>query len=201
MKKGPELVLASNRHGIDWQRSRSKDGHVIAEVLSAVIKEIRRGKEEEALYWALEMAACGPVAEQFLWECLVVFTAEDVGLADTAAVVLVTQAKTGCCELPTKDKRRGVFIALAVSYLCRCQKSRYVTELLEDVKGRKERGEFACEMPDYAIDMHTERGRARGRGLAHYLREGAHLEHTCPHLPETYHSRLMSLVEAEEEAE
>jgi len=171
----PFLIAAKNRHGIDWQKSVSCHGHPIAEVLSAVIKEIRRGKEEESLFWALEMAACGSTAEEFLWECLLVCVPEDIGLSEPEALNIVKNAKDGYFSLPQGDKRRFIFLAFVTCYLCRSTKSRYVSELLGDVLNRMESEELNPKMPDYAVDMHTTRGKALGRGLLHYLTEASSL--------------------------
>ena len=35
--------------------------------------------------------------------------------------------------------------------------------------------DFAPEIPDYALDMHTMKGKAMGRGLDHFRSEGAKL--------------------------
>ena len=34
---------------------------------------------------------------------------------------------------------------------------------------------FALEMPDYALDMHTMKGKAMGHDLDHFRKEGAKL--------------------------
>ncbi|WP_074818989.1 MULTISPECIES: hypothetical protein [Bradyrhizobium] len=34
---------------------------------------------------------------------------------------------------------------------------------------------YALEIPDYALDMHTMKGKAMGRGLDHFRKEGAKL--------------------------
>jgi hypothetical protein len=34
---------------------------------------------------------------------------------------------------------------------------------------------FAPEIPDFALDMHTLKGKAMGRGLDHFRKEGAKL--------------------------
>ena len=34
---------------------------------------------------------------------------------------------------------------------------------------------YAPEIPDYALDMHTMKGKAMGRGLDHFRKEGAKL--------------------------
>jgi hypothetical protein len=35
--------------------------------------------------------------------------------------------------------------------------------------------DFAPTIPDYALDMHTMKGKAMGRGLDHFRKEGAPL--------------------------
>ena len=35
--------------------------------------------------------------------------------------------------------------------------------------------DFTPEIPDYALDMHTMKGKAMGRGLNHFRQEGAEL--------------------------
>lgn len=189
--QNPVLVPASNRHGIDWQKSLSRHGHPLAEVLSAAIKELRRGHEEQSLYWALEMAtACRP-AEEFLWECLVVFTSEDVGLANPEALPLVGDLKDAYFQIPPKDRRRFVFLAHATCYLARSKKSRYVTEILFDTIDRIEDGTLTFSMPDYAVDIHTARGKSLGRGELHYLTAAALLRNEDPAFSPAYRQRLL----------
>jgi replication-associated recombination protein RarA len=187
----PKIFCASNRHGIDWQKSLTEHGHPVAEVLSAVIKEVRRGKEEESLYWALEMAMCGRKAEEFLWECLIVCVPEDIGLANPEALPVIKDAREGYFSLPMEDKRRFVFLVFVISYLCRSKKSRYVSELLGDVMDRRESGELNLKIPDYAVDKHTARGRRMGRGTLHYLEKASLLKNQDKKFPTTYFYRLL----------
>jgi len=41
-------------------------------------------------------------------------------------------------------------------------------------------GEMKLEVPDYALDQHTSRGRAMGRGPRTFWEVGAHLENKIP---------------------
>ncbi len=189
--QNPVLVLASNRHGIDWQRSTSRHGHLLAEVLSAAIKELRRGHEEQSLYWALEMATACRQAEEFLWECLLVFTSEDVGLANPEALRIVSDLKEAYFQIPPKDRRRFVFLAHATCHLARSKKSRYVTEILCDTIDRIEDGTLTYPMPDYAVDIHTARGKSLGRGELHYLTTAALLTNDDRSYSDKYLQRLI----------
>src|SRR4029077_5973542 len=62
--------------------------------------------------------------------------------------------------------------------------------------------DFAPEIPDYALDMHTRKGKAMGRGLDHFRKEGAKLvpEPTAddPYEDEAY--RLWAIKQQSKEA-
>jgi replication-associated recombination protein RarA len=70
-----------------------------------------------------------------------------------------------------KNDSSRLFLVHAVLYLARSPKSRIVDNLLNIVYNADER----LEIPDYALDMHTYRGRKMGRGLEHFFAEGAKL--------------------------
>ena len=53
--------------------------------------------------------------------------------------------------------------------LARAPKSRLVDHAYVAIMGERPR----LEVPDYALDQHTERGRLMGRGLQHFYDEGA----------------------------
>ena len=144
-------------------------GYHLDEVISALQKEIRRCKEYEAVYWALELESFNSTA---LWNRLKVIASEDVGLANPMAPVLVNALESSYLKAKEKDKgESGLFLVNAVLFLARSPKSRIVDNLLNVVQNAEER----LEMPDYAIDKHTYRGRKMGRGWDHFFDEGAKL--------------------------
>lgn len=53
-------------------------GYDLHEVISALQKELRRGKEYEAVYWASELESFNP---KLLWNRVRVIASEDVGIA------------------------------------------------------------------------------------------------------------------------
>jgi replication-associated recombination protein RarA len=61
-------------------------GYPFYEVASALQKEIRRGREEEAMYWALELAG---QYDDFLWRRLAIIASEDIGPADSTLAGLI----------------------------------------------------------------------------------------------------------------
>lgn len=188
-------VIRGGRWGIDWQASISHNGCPLAQVRSALIKEIRRGNEEAALYWMLEMAAMPAEISEAMWADLAVFSHEDVGLANPQATGVVIAAKAVYDLLPTDDRRRELTLAQAVCYLARSKKTRYVTELLGHVTHARTAG-MRLTVPDYAIDMHTNEGRAMGRGLVHYLTDAAALNNENKSFPAQYRDMAIERAKA-----
>jgi replication-associated recombination protein RarA len=144
-------------------------GYDLHEVLSALQKEIRRGKEYQAVYWAVELEAFNPTA---LWNRLRVVASEDIGLANsTAALLIDTLERNYFDSVRRENDSSRLFLVHAVLFLARSPKSRIVDNLLNVVYNDEKR----LEIPDYALDMHTYRGRKMGRGLEHFFAEGAKL--------------------------
>lgn len=70
------------------------------------------------------------------------------------------------------DSDRPLFMVHAVTYLSRCEKDRS-SALLKSIVKRKVAADEKLVIPDYALDMHTERGRNKGRDMLHFLHEGS----------------------------
>jgi replication-associated recombination protein RarA len=147
-------------------------GYLNGEVASALQKAIRRGDERGALFWASELDLAGFGGH--VWKRLRIIASEDVGLADTCVAVAVRALYDNWRELSKKkDEPAGhyhVFLLHAVCLPARAPKSRSLDHALMLMYA----GE--CEqlpIPDAALDMHTRRGRELGRGLTHFLEEGA----------------------------
>jgi len=145
-------------------------GYEFGEVASALQKEIRRGNESEAMFWAFELEKD---YYKYVWKRLCVIASEDVGLADPMAAVLVGSLRDTYMFI-RENSRKGVSVDFnilchAVLYLCRASKNREVDEfgnfVQRDVKD--------LQIPDYALDMHTKRGRMMGRGSRYFWEEGA----------------------------
>ena len=147
-------------------------GYELHEVFSALQKEIRRGKEYEAVFWATELESFYAKNPKALWNRLRVIASEDIGLANPLAslIVDVLEKQYDAAVADKKDSSR-LFLVHAVLYLARSPKSRIVDNLLAVVYNDEER----LEIPDYALDMHTYKGRKMGRGYEHFFAEGAKL--------------------------
>jgi replication-associated recombination protein RarA len=159
---------------------RTTHGYELDEVVSALQKTIRRGKTEEAMWWAVEMNRSGYGG--YCWRRLMVICTEDIGIGDPMAAVQVAalytmgkelQAHAGPGTQAEKTSREwdGETLLQAVWVLAKAEKSREVADFDSLIYIRQDRGE-RLEIPDYALDGHTDRGRAMRRGEGFFQREG-----------------------------
>src|SRR5262249_50966293 len=101
---------------------------------------------------------------------------EDVGLADTDAVIATRVLYDNWLEAKKakQDDALPLFLAHAVLVLVRAAKSGIALHAcLANWYG--DRQAMAMEIPDHALDMHTARGRRMGRGKQHFLDEAGRL--------------------------
>lgn len=156
---------------------KTTGGYPLDEVVSALQKSIRRGLEEEAMYWALEMAEGG--FGQYLWRRLMVIAAEDIGLADPQALVMTTSGwiatKESTKSFSQPPGMRTEFLGIVILYLCRCSKNREGDDFVWYIMERRKR-DWHIEIPDCALDGHTERGRRMKRGDAFWWEQSSKLD-------------------------
>jgi len=144
------------------------DKNRMFEAESALQKEIRRGNERKAMYWALELEELN---SSLLWNRLRVIASEDIGIANSTMALLIDTLHQWYKDFKKleKDKEKDekrLFLAHAILALCRSPKSRVACEFLRVVCGDKEKLKGKkLPVPDYALDGHTARGKAKGRGL------------------------------------
>jgi MgsA AAA+ ATPase C terminal len=192
-------------------------GYVINEVTSAMQKAIRRGDVRGALFWATELELAG--YGEYVWNRLKIIASEDVGLADPQAVILTRMLYENWSERVAKekasaraaerealkDKRRKarplaresvLYLIHAVWTLAAARKHRGVDHavMLFYIGSR---AAFAPEVPDYALDRHTDRGKRMGRGEKHFLEESSLLENEATEVPDLFkeegHAWLLGL--------
>ena len=149
-------------------KMKTKDGYDYYEVISALQKDIRRGKEQEALFWALQLAESGFMPH--LLNRLIVIANEDVGVCDGGSTLvlvdtLVRQTKEYHAK---KNDAWYMMLANAVLAMCRALKNREAENFQGVVRMRTKAG-WRPEIPDYALDMHTRRGKKMGRGLQFFI--------------------------------
>jgi len=140
----------------------TKDGHDMFESLSALQKCVRRGLEEQALYWASELDRSG--YSQHLWNRLRIIASEDVGLADSNVAVQIRTLYQNWQDAPENK----LWVMHATLILVRAPKSRIVDHCC-CLFYSAVRPTF--KMPDFALDKHTYRGKKMGRGIDHFFAE------------------------------
>jgi replication-associated recombination protein RarA len=155
------------------------DGYNCGEVASAMQKCIRRGMERDALFWATELDRSN--FGEYVWKRLRIIASEDVGIADPQAAVIIRALYDNWRDQRKKDDTKHaperLFLVHAVMLLCRADKSRSVDHALVVMyEGPRPRR----EVPDFALDKHTGRGRARKRGWSHWWDDGCQLGQGAP---------------------
>lgn len=150
-------------------------GYKIGEVSSAMQKCIRRGLEEDALFWATELDLAG--YGEYVFKRLRIIASEDVGLAEAiAAPTIYALYQNWLAQRKKKDEKHGperLFLVHAVLILSRAAKSCTVDHALIAMyeASRPERA-----IPDFALDKHTSAGRKLRRAWKHFWEHGARLE-------------------------
>lgn len=137
------------------------------ECVSAVQKMIRRGQEEDAIWFALELDQSGYSA--WIWRRLKIVASEDVGIAEPLAALTVRALYENWLDERQRDKRAqgGLFLVHAVIVLSRAKKSRIADSAFVAL------GEHAPprEIPDVALDVHTRAGQRMGRRWRFFFEE------------------------------
>ncbi|MBH53662.1 MAG: ATPase [Opitutaceae bacterium] len=127
---------------------------------SAMIKSMRGGDPDAALYWMAKMLVGGE-DPRFIARRLVILASEDVGLADPMALLLAVAAKDACEFLGQPECELN--LAHAVIYLATAPKSNSVTLALG--KAKKEIQENPLqEVPLWLRDSHSKVSKNQGHG-------------------------------------
>ena len=151
------------------------NGHLLAEVVSALQKAIRRCQVDDALYWAVDMYLTG--YDEYCWKRLKVIASEDVGPAEPHLPATLAALYATYTELKKKkdphDPQKLQFVH-AVILVASARKSRVVDHAL--IHHFFNHAQLKREVPDCALDKHTLRGKQMGRGFDHFFAEGGRLE-------------------------
>lgn len=149
---------------INWNVAKTHNGYQADEVISALQKDVRRGNIDQAVFWSFELCLSGKEFQNKLWERLVTIAVEDIGLANPMASVVTQQLKTAFYSEFDRDGDRFLQAMCATAYLAQSEKDRYLDEIKNFFILEKPK----YTIPDYALDKHTERGKALGRGDKHF---------------------------------
>lgn len=165
-------------------RIHTSRGYNLFDVVSALQKSIRRNRADLAVYFILEMYASG--YWHYCWRRLLTISAEDVAGCITQEVKALFDSFLAIHKGNKKmDRPEGrLFLAKAAILLANAYKSRdadhaiiylydrekltadVVREFIEkEVKPDEER-----EIPEFAYDCHTAKGKAAGKTKADFLK-------------------------------
>jgi replication-associated recombination protein RarA len=134
------------------------NGHELGDVVSAFQKSVRRGLTHDALYFAVDLDLSG--YGEYCWTRMLVMASEDVGLADPDVCVRINALYSTYTLLKKKKNDHcpeRLMLVHAVLELANADKSRLVDTSLISHYG--EHAGLYRDIPDYALDGHTRRGR------------------------------------------
>lgn len=160
------------------QQVLTSNGYDLFECVSALQKEIRRCNEKDSMYWAVELYNSG--FAPYVWKRLIIISTEDIGLANPMAPVIINALHAQYEKLSEKtDKKQQCRLPYtqAVLFLANSPKSRHTDWALNYhfdshwfVDTEKK------EIPDYAIDIHTRKGKALGKTINNFFEEGSFVD-------------------------
>ena len=155
-----------------WSNIKTRNGFSGDEMISMLQKSIRRGIVDDALRAAYEMYITSPQFEEKLWRRLQIISIEDVGFGDPFAPVYVRMMNEMRKDTIYADCDRPFFFMQAIRYLCKCPKDRSTDYYNNRIKVDFKHG-TTLNVPDYALDMHTKKGRAMGRDINYFVNEAS----------------------------
>jgi len=180
-----------------WANTVSKHGISADLLISAMQKCIRRGQEDLAMRFAYELYVTSSFHEEKMWNRLLVIGVEDIGFADPNAMVIVNTLNTLRKEFPYGDGDRPIFFLYAIRYLCKCKKERSTDHIKNIIMKENEKGQIP-EIPDWTIDMHTNKGRFElGRDVFYFMNEASKVEPLWEEYDDTYWKQLYKMYEEE----
>ena len=144
-------------------------------------KAIRRGDTRLAGYWALELWASG--YGNYVWKRLLTVSAEDCwGILTQEVKALHDSYALVNANVPAKQAKGRIFISKAVILLCAAKKNRdadHLQNFVYDQMAGIDADKLAADLqkagrenvPDYAFDCHTQKGRRMGKTKAEFFRD------------------------------
>lgn len=148
----------------DWD-AKTKGGYDFGEVASAMQKEIRRGNEVKAVYWAAILYKSG--YSKYLKRRIHCIMQEDIGIANPQAMIMGYLLKIDAegkkrdpkLEVAEHDGDGFTPILNTILLACRGKKTRVSDNLLNLTFDSIDKWGVHLEIEDYAIDPHSDRGK------------------------------------------
>jgi replication-associated recombination protein RarA len=143
-------------------RPLTQRGYDFYEVTSAFQKSVRLGLDEDAAYWAVELI---PKFEQYFWRRAKIIANEDIGVSNPAIFPILE-----ALERQYFQARDLLMVVNAAILMARSQKTRLACHLSIVLEQQISQGLPKREIPDYALDCHTARGKRMGRTVQDHFR-------------------------------
>jgi len=172
-----------------WTTRTTIHGLPSDEVRSALQKHIRRGRVEQSVRCALELARTDDAHDELLWSRLAAIAAEDVGMGAPESAVVIGALRDGASRAGSGTVDRLLFAAQAAGYLARCPKDPVHSELLQVALLT----DAVPEIPDEARCVHTRAGQEAGRTMYDWFLTGTAVEPEVPDRDVTYRDQLLDL--------
>lgn len=160
---------------------RTKRGYNLLEVASALQKSIRRGDAKMAGYFCIELQESN--FGKYAWKRLLTISAEDCWGVITKEIDALKRSYDLINEGKTKGGGR-IFLSKAVILLCQAKKCRDADHLTNYIYDKKtgisddiilrdleEARKDIKNIPDYAFDCHTQKGRSNGKTKKMFFEE------------------------------
>lgn len=156
---------------MSYRQMLTRKDYDFFECSSAFQKSVRRGDEKKALFFAHELYCSGYA--KYVWKRILVMTTEDIGLANPNLATQINSLHDMWIKLSPKCLEESAMNMIqAVLLLARSEKSR----IIDEYKIFLFKTDYAPAIPDYALDVHTRKGKIQGRGLKFFLEHGSKIE-------------------------
>lgn len=182
-----------------WSNTKTKHGLDADLVISALQKCIRRADADTAMRMAYELYITSTFHEEKMWNRLLVISVEDIGFGNPYAPVFVKTMNDLRKEYPYGDGDRPIFFLHAIRYLCMSKKERS-TDHIKNIIMRESAKGIVPEIPDFAVDMHTIKGRAMGRDVFYFLDEASKVTPLWEEYDDSYRQQLYRMCKEEAES-
>ncbi|MBT5029737.1 hypothetical protein HON03_00570 [archaeon] len=176
---------------ISFSTLKTKNNYPADEVISALQKEIRKGNFENAVFYTLEMLESGDRFITKFWERMLVVVVEDV--SDNNCITQINSLKDTYFNLEdAKPWDKDMQAVKAVKILCDAKKDRIVSEIYDYMKIQRKQG-YKIKIPEYAIDMHTKKGKELKLNYLDFLERSSKLENEIENKNKIYYEKLLEL--------
>ena len=179
-----------------WAGITSRSGVPGDELVAGLQKSIRRADFEIAVRIAYEMYITSEQFEDKLWRRLTIIACEDIGFGNPYAICVINKLDEARKQFRYTDGDRPLFFFYAIRYLCAQPKERS-TDCLKNLVIKKFEQGYVPEVPDYAYDVHTVKGRAKGRDIIHFLDEASKVFPVMEGYDDTYRLQLKEVIKEE----